>query len=72
MDVLPTALHILGLAVPTDVDGVVRLELFERDSDIATRPVSFVEPAGPLESDSGDEFDDEAIKEKLRGLGYMH
>ena len=60
----------LGLAVPSDADGRVRLELFKRDSDVAARPVRTVEVEGAVESDV-EEFDDAAIKEKLRGLGYL-
>lgn len=71
VDVCPTALHLLGLGVPGDVDGVVRTEFFRNGSSPASRPVVRIEaPAGS----AGDveEYDDESIKEKLRGLGYMH
>jgi predicted AlkP superfamily phosphohydrolase/phosphomutase len=71
-DVCPTSVHMLGLGVPSDVDGRVRLELFAEDSEPARRPVSTVAPEGEIGSGDPDEYDDEAIKEKLRGLGYMH
>jgi predicted AlkP superfamily phosphohydrolase/phosphomutase len=71
VDILPTVLHLLGVPVPSDVDGVVRRELF-RDESSATREPLFVD-AMPLGDPEGiDPYDDEAIKEKLRGLGYMH
>lgn len=72
VDVFPTALHMLGLAVPRDVDGAVRLELFRDESEPASRPVAFVEATERVDAGLADEYDDEAIKEKLRGLGYMH
>ena len=72
VDVLPTVLHALGLGVPDDVDGRARLDLFREGSEPASRPVSLVAPEGAVESDDLEEYDDEAIKEKLRGLGYMH
>ena len=70
VDVCPTALHLLGLAVPDDVDGRVRSELFAGGP--ATLPVRTVHVDAPLEVDAGGDYDDDAIKEKLRGLGYMH
>jgi predicted AlkP superfamily phosphohydrolase/phosphomutase len=72
VDVLPTALHMLGLGVPRDVDGAVRTQLFRDASEPASRPVRIVDPEGAVETGAGEEYDDEAIKEKLRGLGYMH
>jgi predicted AlkP superfamily phosphohydrolase/phosphomutase len=72
VDVCPTALHLLGVGVPDDLDGRVRAEMFRPDSDAATRPVRVVAAEGAVERDDLDEYDDEAIKEKLRGLGYMH
>lgn len=71
VDVLPTSLHLLGLGVPDDVDGRVRLDAFRPDSEPATREVRTIAAEGALENDA-EEYDDEAIKEKLRGLGYMH
>jgi predicted AlkP superfamily phosphohydrolase/phosphomutase len=72
VDVCPTALHLLGVGVPDDLDGRVRAELFRPDSEAGTRPVRYVTPAGAVEAQELEDYDDEAIKEKLRGLGYMH
>jgi predicted AlkP superfamily phosphohydrolase/phosphomutase len=72
VDVAPTVLHALGLEVPADVDGRVRLELFEPDSEVVRRPVRFGEPPMVAVPDEVAEYDDEAIRAKLRGLGYMH
>jgi predicted AlkP superfamily phosphohydrolase/phosphomutase len=72
VDVCPTALHLVGVGVPDDLDGRVRLELFRADSEPATRPVRYVAEERGVESSDLDEYDDEAIKEKLRGLGYIH
>ncbi len=38
-DIAPTALHILGLPVPDEVDGRVLTEAFEEGSELARRPV---------------------------------
>lgn len=70
-DVAPTALHLLGLPVPEDVDGRVRAELFEPGAEPAMREVRHVAPEGSVTPDLDADYDDEAIREKLRGLGYM-
>lgn len=72
VDVCPTALHMLGLAVPDDLDGSVRLELFDPGSEVAARPVAYEHVDAHVEGADLEEYDDEAIKDKLRGLGYMH
>lgn len=72
VDVCPTSLHLLGLGVPDDVDGRVALEFFRDDAPVRLREPVRVAPDGALDADTGEEYDDEAIKEKLRGLGYMH
>jgi hypothetical protein len=71
-DVCPTALHLLDAGVPDDLDGRVRVEFFEPTSDPASRAVRFVRPSGAIATATEDEFDDEAIKDQLRGLGYMN
>ncbi len=43
-DIAPTVLHMLGLPVPTNVDGRVLLELFSPSSEPRRREVSFREP----------------------------
>lgn len=72
VDVCPTAMHMLGIGVPDDVDGRVALELFREGSATRSRAVERVTPDAAILPDDGDEYDDEAIKDKLRGLGYMH
>jgi hypothetical protein len=71
-DVCPTVLHLVDAGVPDDLDGRVRVDFFQKDSEPARRPLRHV-PAGVRISEGEvDEFDDEAIKEQLRGLGYMN
>ena len=68
LDLAPTLLWLLEQPVPTNMDGRVLTECFELD-----RPVERVEP--PIEekgSDSGlSESEEAAIRESLRGLGYV-
>ncbi|MBK6317080.1 MAG: hypothetical protein IPF53_23060 [Blastocatellia bacterium] len=72
VDVCPTAMHMLGIGVPDDLDGRVALELFREGSVPQSRPVKKVTPDATISADDGEAYDDDAIKEKLRGLGYMH
>jgi predicted AlkP superfamily phosphohydrolase/phosphomutase len=44
-DVTPTVLHLMGLAIPKDIDGRVLAEIFEDDSEVAKRPVVYQEVA---------------------------
>lgn len=68
VDVAPTLLHGLGLPVPDHVDGEV-LDVFAAGSAPAERPVETT----ALEHDGSDETvgESEAVKDRLRGLGYM-
>jgi predicted AlkP superfamily phosphohydrolase/phosphomutase len=72
IDMAPTILHLLGLPVPTGMDGKVLTELLEPEA-MRLNPVRFEEI--PLEVDTlGGEMaleDAEEVKKKLRGLGYI-
>lgn len=67
-DVAPTALQLLGLPVPQHMDGRVLADAFREAPQIAAR-----EAAPALDSDDSvySEEDEEAVKERLRQLGYM-
>jgi predicted AlkP superfamily phosphohydrolase/phosphomutase len=41
MDVMPTILHLMGLPIPSDVDGKVLKEIFVEGGEPATREVKF-------------------------------
>jgi predicted AlkP superfamily phosphohydrolase/phosphomutase len=71
-DVCATVLHMLGAAVPDDLDGGIRLDFFEESAEPVKRPARFVSIGGVTPAESAEDFDDEAIKEQLRGLGYMN
>jgi predicted AlkP superfamily phosphohydrolase/phosphomutase len=73
VDVAPTILHLLGVAVPADMDGRVLTEML--DGDIASRDVTIGDAADSAISVNGQgdySVDDEAtISERLRALGYI-
>jgi predicted AlkP superfamily phosphohydrolase/phosphomutase len=75
MDLAPTILHLLGLPIPADMDGRILSEVLE-DEYLGAHPVCYgagtaaeVSPEGRHPDYSEEEED--AIKERLRGLGYI-
>jgi predicted AlkP superfamily phosphohydrolase/phosphomutase len=68
MDLAPTILHLMGLAVPDDMDGRVLTSALS-----LTRPVTYVrtmeEAQGPGAALSGEETAE--VEERLRSLGYL-
>jgi len=75
MDVMPTALHYLGCAVPADCDGRVLREIFDRHSETAKRSTRYqdTEHSETHTGPHGDLSDKEEaeIEERLRVLGYL-
>jgi len=71
LDIAPTILHLMGSAIPEDMDGKVLGQLFKPGSDPAERTVRYRErtdsgrPKGePLSED------EQAVRDRLRALGY--
>jgi predicted AlkP superfamily phosphohydrolase/phosphomutase len=75
MDVMPTALHYLGAAVPADCDGRVLREIFDRHSEVAKRSTRYeaMEQTEAHTAPRGVHRDEEEaeIEERLRALGYL-
>ena len=73
IDVAPTILYSMGLAIPQDTDGSVLHELFEAEFE-ASRSERYSEPvaaSGPAEEATYSEDDEKLIEDRLRGLGYL-
>lgn len=70
VDVAPTLLHGLGEPVPTAAQGRVLTEVFAPGSPPATRKVS-QRDRGSQDGASDGPGGDEAVEERLRGLGYL-
>jgi len=72
LDLAPTILHALGVAVPRELDGRVLAEAFDATSLLA-RPVAYSDQniykdGAPAPSLSDEEM--EKVQDKLRGWGY--
>ncbi len=73
LDIAPTCLAVLGLAVPDDMDGRVLLETIA-PGHLARYPLSSVASYDAAIAREGAELGstmDESIKEQLRSLGYI-
>jgi predicted AlkP superfamily phosphohydrolase/phosphomutase len=77
-DIAPTVLHLMGLPIPSDMDGRVLAEILTA-KDLRERPIERGKPLGrwPDEATSqiaqGDlsEEDEELVRDRLRALGYV-
>ncbi len=72
LDIAPTVLHLLGVPVPSDMDGRVLSEIL----DPSLAPPKDQEAVGTAVSNGSDpaaytEEEDEAIQQRLADLGYM-
>jgi predicted AlkP superfamily phosphohydrolase/phosphomutase len=70
-DIVPTILHLMGIAVPDYIDGKIL-----HDAVSASKQTEFEHVAGDLkgkEKSDNDSFEDDkdAIRDRLKGLGYF-
>lgn len=68
VDIAPTLLHLMGHAVPEDMDGDV-LPIFEEGSEPADRDVTYREPMSVEEL--GGRGDESKVRDRLADLGYL-
>jgi len=73
VDIAPTILYLLGLPIPSDIDGKV-LENIIDPSYLAKNPIKYLrEPKEPIETRKEilSEEDEEKMRERLVALGYL-
>jgi arylsulfatase A-like enzyme len=72
VDLAPTILYAMGVPVPSDMDGRVLDEAFDSEY-LSAFKVQYSD--APTDRPSGEQEysdeDEEEIKERLRGLGYV-
>ncbi|MBC8446257.1 MAG: alkaline phosphatase family protein [Chloroflexi bacterium] len=69
VDLAPTILHLLGLPVPSTMDGRVLQEALTE-----ARPVTFLEAGAPAAVRAGrgySDIEEDLVRDKLEGLGYL-
>ena len=72
MDIAPTILAAMGVAIPDQIDGKVLLELFA--DEYRPEPTFYTAPNWSPVSDTvekGDGDMDTAVANRLRNLGYL-
>jgi hypothetical protein len=77
-DIAPTVLHLMGLPVPSDMDGRVLTEIVLPES-LRSYPVRYGDPTGFWPNKNAPAFYDEAISDedegeiraRLQALGYI-
>jgi len=72
MDLAPTVLYLLGLPIPTDMDGRV-LEEALTSSYLRLNPIRYAKDSAHVLQKKRDQVyeDEEEIKSRLRALGYI-
>ena len=75
IDLAPTLLYVLGLPIPSEMDGQVLTQLFTEEY-LAARPIHYEhetslqpDPTGVQRNYSADE--EAVIRTRLQGLGYI-
>ena len=72
VDLAPTILYTLGMAIPEDMDGRILLEIFEPSFVASQKPCSSEALSRERRAAQGlTAEEEEEIKDKLRGLGYL-
>jgi len=69
IDIAPTVLHFLGLAVPSDMDGRVLQEIFSNSAPPAYERVDELKASQTSAEYTAQEA--ELIEQRLKGLGYV-
>ena len=77
LDIAPTALHLLGVPLPSDLDGRILREAVDssqlpESEEESLKPESFSDLSSSPQDDSGYSDEDEAIiQQRLADLGYL-
>lgn len=68
VDLAPTILHSMGIAIPDDMDGEV-LDVFSEESNVSERQPTFQPPIGIGRSKENRDSDE--VEQRLANLGYL-
>ncbi len=72
-DVAPTILHLMGVPIPSDMDGRA-LHKAMAPSYLSEHPIQYEEASVSTAAEGGDAYsaeETENVRERLRGLGYL-
>lgn len=68
VDIAPTILHLMGVAIPNDLDGEV-VDVFDEESVPGNNNINFREPIERMAY--GEKAAERGVEERLESLGYM-
>jgi predicted AlkP superfamily phosphohydrolase/phosphomutase len=71
VDLMPTVLHLLGLSIPSEVDGAVLHRIFDDSSPFASKAAKYDEASGFRQTRQLSKEDTESIEAQLKSLGYI-
>lgn len=71
IDIAPTLLYMYGINAPDDVDGKVLLDFFTPQYVESFPITTYLEPKGNREEIKKSKVDEDKVKERLKGLGYL-
>jgi len=71
MDVLPLILYLMGLPIPEGLDGRFKPAIFEEQETAGRPPRYFRMEGGDYAGKHRRATDDESLKQRLKGLGYI-
>jgi predicted AlkP superfamily phosphohydrolase/phosphomutase len=71
-DIVPLVLYLMNLPIPRGLDGKLNTDILD-ETELLRRPPAYSEPdgAGGLADKPRQATDDESIKQRLKGLGYI-
>jgi len=71
LDVMPTSLYLMGLAIPNDVDGQIMSEIIESNF-LENNPTQYVSSLTiAQQGEALTDSDEKKLQERLRSLGYL-
>ena len=72
VDVVPTALHLMDIPIPEDMDGKVLKDIFKNNSKPYKKHVRYSKSKQKKRCERGlSNSEEESIKKNLRNLGYQ-
>lgn len=71
LDLAPTFLHLHGLKIPTDLDGRVRMDVYEAGTDAAESEMSYFEGTDEKENVTEPSEEGDDVRNRLEDLGYL-
>jgi len=70
-DIAPTILHLLGLSIPSHIDGRILLEILSEEANLNAPKIGQAFEVYQSSGDGLNEEDEQILRQRLRDLGYV-